>query len=71
MVWVWVLPLALFCLTVVFPPMNGGALFAHYGDSAVPANRLLSALSYSFPFVTAAAYSVGAKVAERLNRPEQ
>jgi len=72
MVWMWVLPLALLCLAVLFPPMNGASLFAHYaGGSTVPANRFLSALSYSFPFVAAAAYSVGAKVAERLNRPAQ
>jgi hypothetical protein len=71
MVWMWVLPLALFCLAAVFPPMNGGSLFAHYGGNTAPTNRLLSALSYSFPFVAAAAYSVGTKLAGGISRSAQ
>jgi len=72
MVWMWVLPLILFGLAVLFPPMHGAPLFAPYarGNSG-PANTFLSVLSYSFPLVAAAAYSLGAKVADRRVHPAQ
>jgi hypothetical protein len=70
MVWMWVLPLILFGLTVLFPPMHGAPLFAPYarGNSG-PGNTFLSLLSYSLPLVAAAGYSLGAKVADRRVHP--
>ncbi len=69
MVWMWLLPLALLCLAIVLPPGNGAPLFAlHAGGSSSSASRFLDALSYSLPFVAAAAYSLGAKVATRHER---
>ena len=80
MVWVWVLPLAILCYslltaTVLIPewtsvlvrPGVGQSWFSHYfGWGCQPAAHCLDQLLITMPFYSSLAYSVGAALARRM-----
>ena len=63
--WIWVLPLILFCLALIFEPMNGSAVFGpYYFSETHHESTLLGRLSWSILFIPSAAYALGAKIAK-------
>jgi len=66
MVWMWVLPLGACCWVMIFPPADISSPFVPYIRSNASAmTQLLDRLSYSFPAISAAAYALGAKLANQ------
>jgi hypothetical protein len=64
MLWVWVLPLLLFCFALLFPPLNGSSLFGpYYSPEAHHKSTFLEHLSWSILFIPSATYALGAKIA--------
>jgi len=64
MMWVWVLPLILFCIALLFSPLNGSSQSGPlYPPEAHHKSTLLEQLSWSILFIPSAAYSLGAKSA--------
>lgn len=63
--WVWVLPLILYCVALLFPPINGSSLFGpYYPPEAHHKSTLLEQLSWSILFIPSAAYALGAHIAK-------
>jgi hypothetical protein len=65
MLWVWVLPLALFCFVLLFPPLNGSSIFGPYFASQANHHATIrDQLSWSILVVPSLAYSLGGKLAK-------
>jgi hypothetical protein len=63
--WVWVVPLILFCLVLLFPQIYGSSLFGpYYSPDDHHKSTLLERLSWSILFIPSASYALGAKLAK-------
>jgi hypothetical protein len=61
--WVWVLPFALFIYVLFFPPLDGSMFGPFYPPEAHHIPSMPERLSWSIIFIPSAAYALGAKLA--------